>query len=67
MNSWLRSNLMIASMMKILSPEVFLFANFSALAHPTQKEKFINRKTTGEPARKITAGVQSNASFALPI
>jgi hypothetical protein len=39
------------SMMMFLSPEVFLFELRTALAHPPQKEKFINRKTTGEPAR----------------
>jgi hypothetical protein len=31
---------------------VFLFVIFSALAHPTQKEKFINRKNSDEPTQK---------------
>jgi hypothetical protein len=32
-------------------PRVFLFELRTALASPTQKEKFINRKTSGWPAR----------------
>jgi hypothetical protein len=35
------------------SPRVFLFEIFSPLADRRQKEKFINRKSSGQPARKI--------------
>jgi hypothetical protein len=34
------------------TPGVFLFVRFSALADRRQKEKFINRKSSGQPARK---------------
>jgi hypothetical protein len=34
-------------------PEFFFLKYFSPLVHPRQKEKFINRKNSGSPARKI--------------
>ena len=43
----------------------FFLKDFSALAHLPQKEKFINRKTPGEPARKIYAVGLHISSLAL--